>query len=84
MTPGLKTSMLERGQTLLVVRDVPAQICGECGESTFDADTADRLINLLGAAVEAKIINAVQTFHPRPDHEESPRVFTQGEFVKHG
>lgn len=49
--PGVKTMMLERDVTVLVVRHVPAAICDTCGAAVLSADTTDRLHHLLDEAV---------------------------------
>ena len=49
--PGTKASTLERGNTLLIVRHVPAEVCDTCGAAVYGADTTDRLRELLDDAV---------------------------------
>ncbi|CAN5126732.1 hypothetical protein BH09BAC1_BH09BAC1_28590 [soil metagenome] len=34
---GIKSFMLEKGNSILIVKNVPAQICNQCGEAYFDA-----------------------------------------------
>ena len=50
---------LERGDTVLVVRRVPAQVCESCGEAYIDADAFDRLQRMLdeasGAGIQVEI-----------------------------
>lgn len=41
--PGTRTVALTRGETTIVIRDVPAQICTVCGEEYVDAATGKRL-----------------------------------------
>ena len=43
---------VERGQTVLVVRGVPAQVCDTCGEAYLSADAVDRLQEMLAAAAQ--------------------------------
>jgi YgiT-type zinc finger domain-containing protein len=45
------TVTLERGETTLVIKDVPAQVCANCGEAYFDADVTDAVLDMLNAAV---------------------------------
>lgn len=59
---GVTTSTLEREGTLLIVREVPAEVCA-CGEAIVTPDTADRLRELLDAAVREHMVTAVQEFH---------------------
>lgn len=41
---GTTTIPLERGEFLLVMRDVPAEICENCGEAYLDEKTTSRLL----------------------------------------
>ena len=41
--PGKTTVTLERGHTVVVMRDVPAEICEDCGEYYLDDKTARRV-----------------------------------------
>jgi YgiT-type zinc finger domain-containing protein len=50
--PGRTTVTLERGPTIVVIRDVPAQVCTECGEYYVDADTSARILALAEEAVK--------------------------------
>ncbi len=43
--PGFTTVTLERGDLLLVTRQVPAQVCSNCGEAYVDEETAERLLD---------------------------------------
>jgi YgiT-type zinc finger domain-containing protein len=42
--PGKATVTLEREGLTLVVRGVPAEVCGNCGEEYVDAADTDRLM----------------------------------------
>ncbi len=42
--PGLTTVTLERGELSLVLKNVPALVCPECGEAYADEATAARLL----------------------------------------
>ncbi len=57
--PGSTRVSLERGDTVLVVRQVPAAICDNCGEAYIDADAFDRLERMLdeasGAGVQVEV-----------------------------
>jgi len=58
--PGTTTIPLERGDFLLVMRNVPAEICENCGEAYVDEKTISHLLaeaNALaksGAKVEVR------------------------------
>ena len=41
---GVTTVMLQRGVATYVVRDVPAQVCPNCGEDYVDASVASELL----------------------------------------
>jgi len=42
--PGVTTVTLERGGLTLVVKNVPAQVCPNCGEAYADEAAATRLL----------------------------------------
>ena len=42
--PGLTTVTLERGEFSLVLKNVPALVCPECGEAYTDESTAARIL----------------------------------------
>ena len=44
--PGLTTVTLERGEFSLVLKNVPALVCPECGEAYTDEITAARLLEI--------------------------------------
>jgi YgiT-type zinc finger domain-containing protein len=46
------TVTLERGKTVVVVRDVPADVCGNCGEYYLESSVAERVYQRAEAAVE--------------------------------
>jgi len=46
---------LERGNTVLVVRQVPAAVCDNCGEAYIDADAFDQLQRMLDEASQAGV-----------------------------
>lgn len=41
--PGKTTVTLQRGDSVLVIREVPADICEDCGEYYLDTATARRV-----------------------------------------
>lgn len=42
--PGTATATLERDSLILVVKGVPTQVCGNCGEEYIDVETTARLL----------------------------------------
>ena len=49
--PGTTSILLERGKTTLVFKNVPAEVCQNCGEGYMDEDTTDRLLQLAEDAI---------------------------------
>ena len=49
--PGTTTVTLTRGETTIVIREVPAQICTTCGEEYVDAATGKRLSQIAETAL---------------------------------
>ncbi len=49
--PGTTTLLLERDNTTLVIKRVPADVCQNCGEAYVDEETTERLLQLAEAAV---------------------------------
>lgn len=44
--PGKATYTVDFGSSIVVIRDVPAMVCAQCGEEWIAADTAGRLESL--------------------------------------
>jgi YgiT-type zinc finger domain-containing protein len=53
--PGTTTVTLERGAVTLVIKDVPARVCANCGEAYFEADVTDALLEMMNTAVAAGV-----------------------------
>ena len=57
--PGLTTVTLERGDAMFVVREVPAQVCPNCGEDYVDSKVTTELLrsseNLSSAGAQVDI-----------------------------
>ncbi|MBK1733576.1 type II toxin-antitoxin system MqsA family antitoxin [Thiococcus pfennigii] len=49
--PGTVTVSLTRGETLVVIRGVPASVCENCGDYTLEAGIAQRVDDLANDAV---------------------------------
>ena len=43
---GLTTVALERGHTTVIIKDVPAEICENCGEYYLSEDVTEKVQNL--------------------------------------
>ncbi|MBF0284460.1 MAG: type II toxin-antitoxin system MqsA family antitoxin [Magnetococcales bacterium] len=52
--PGFVTVTLERAGTVVVVREAPAEVCGQCGEYFLDEKTTARVLGLASEAVERR------------------------------
>lgn len=59
---GTTTVTLERDTTTLVIKDVPARVCANCGEAYFDADTTDALLAMMNAAADRDVQVEVRTY----------------------
>ena len=53
--PGTATVTLTREQLTLVVKDVPAQVCENCGEEYIDTDITARLIQTAEEAAQSGV-----------------------------
>ena len=51
--PGLTIMTLTRGKLTLVVRNVPARVCPNCGEAYLDEATAEQLLRTAEQLAEA-------------------------------
>ncbi len=50
--PGTVTVTLQRGDTVVIVRDVPAEVCRNCGEYYLDEAVASKVYRQGEAAVQ--------------------------------
>ncbi len=50
--PGIKSFMLEKGNSIVIVKGVPAQVCNQCGEAYFDAATTKKLYAQTSASIQ--------------------------------
>ncbi len=51
--PGRTTYMVERNGHVAVIRDVPAEICAQCGEEYFEAQIAQALYDQTESVLRA-------------------------------
>lgn len=49
--PGATTVLLQRGETTVVIKGVPAEICDNCGEYYLSEETTRQVLALAEAAV---------------------------------
>ena len=59
---GMATGTLERKSMTLVVKGVPAMVCGNCGEEYVDANTTARLLRIAEDAAKAGVQVDVREF----------------------
>lgn len=60
--PGTATVTLERNGTTLVIKGVPAEVCGNCGEDYIGEETARRLLKDAEEAAQAGVQVDVRRF----------------------
>ena len=51
--PGLVSVTLERGNLTLVMKNVPAQVCENCGEEYVDEEVTAKLLDIAEDVAEA-------------------------------
>jgi len=51
MVEGKTTVTLQRGETTVVIKDVPAQVCDNCGEYYLSEEMTERVLGMAEAAV---------------------------------
>lgn len=61
-TPGTKTLTLERGEMVLVVKNVPAEVCDNCGEGYVDQAVTARLLKEATEAAAAGVQVEVRSY----------------------
>jgi YgiT-type zinc finger domain-containing protein len=49
--PGQVTVVLERGETIVIFKDVPGDVCENCGEYYLSADVTGELLERAEAAI---------------------------------
>lgn len=59
--PGRTTETYETGSALVIVRGIPAEVCGQCGETYTDSATTRRLEVLVADARRAGAV-VIQEF----------------------
>jgi len=51
-TPGQTTVTLQRGETTVILKDVPAEVCQNCGEYYLSDSVTDQVLNRAEMAVK--------------------------------
>lgn len=62
--PGMTTVMLERDGLTLVVKEVPAQVCPNCGEAYADEDATGQLLETAEQMARAGTVIDVRQYVP--------------------
>ncbi len=52
--PGTVTVTLERGNSVIVIKEVPAEVCQQCGEYYLDEATTAHVMKLAEEAVQRR------------------------------
>lgn len=60
--PGKATVTLERDGSTLVIKNVPADICANCGEEYVDARTSDLLLRTAEEAVRSGVTVSIRDY----------------------
>lgn len=51
LKPGVSTMTLERGSRVIVIRDVPALLCNNCGETSFEEEVTGKVLDMAEKAL---------------------------------
>ncbi|MBE9507613.1 MAG: type II toxin-antitoxin system MqsA family antitoxin [Chloroflexi bacterium] len=62
--PGHTTVTLERDRTVLVYRNVPAEVCADCGEAYISEEVTAQLLEEAEKAVQARVQVDVRELAP--------------------
>ncbi len=60
--PGKATVTLERNGTTLVIKNVPADICANCGEEYVNSETSELLLKTAEEAVKSGVHVSVRDY----------------------
>lgn len=60
--PGKMTATLERGNTTIIIKQVPADVCDNCGEAYLSEEISKQLLKQAEEAVKAGIQVDVRTY----------------------
>lgn len=62
VAPGTTSLTIERGEMTLVLKQIPARVCSNCGEAYFDETTTRRIEVLADQVQQTGVHMAVQQF----------------------
>ncbi len=49
---GKTTVVLQRGETIVIIKEVPAELCNNCGEYYLDENITDQVLSMAEEAVK--------------------------------
>ncbi len=52
---GMVTVTLQRGDTTVIIKDVPAQVCENCGEYYLNDEITERVLSMAEEAVKKNV-----------------------------
>ena len=52
LSPGRTTVTLQRGETTVVIKNVPAELCDNCGEYYLSEDMTERILTMAEEAAK--------------------------------
>ena len=52
---GMVTVTLQRGDTTVIIKGVPAQVCENCGEYYLNDEITERVLSMAGEAVKKNV-----------------------------
>jgi YgiT-type zinc finger domain-containing protein len=62
VSPGYALVALQRGGSIVIIKDVPADVCGDCGEYYLTDEITRQILSRAEAAVESGAEVTVQRF----------------------
>jgi len=62
--PGVTTMTFERNGLTLVVKNVPARVCDNCGEEYVDEQAATQLLETAENAAQAGVLVDIRAYAP--------------------
>ncbi len=60
----LTTFMVDLGNCIVIVRNVPSQVCSQCGETSYTDEVADQLERIVNSVRNSMTEIAVVNYHP--------------------
>lgn len=60
--PGTTTLLLERDNTTIVIKQVPAEVCQNCGEGYVDEEITERLLQMAEDAIKSGVQVDIRQF----------------------